>query len=113
MALERSHVPARLAPDLLAKRLEGRSLYETLADYGLAPDRGEQTIEAGLADARQAELLGLEPGSAVLLLQRHAYAGDDLVEYAVSTYRADRYRLRVALEAPTSEGQGGQAGSRR
>lgn len=101
MALEHSHLPARLAPTLLDEPLHGRSLYETLAErFGLRLDRGEQTIEAGTADPSQASLLDLPPNTAVLLLQRHTYAGDLLVEYVVSTYRADRYRLRAALEAP-------------
>lgn len=104
MALERSHIPARMAPELLDGSLENRSLYEVLAeDYGIRPDRGEQTIEAGAADAAQAQLLALPAGAPVLLLQRHTYAADRLVEYAVSTYRADRYRLRAALEAPAQQ----------
>lgn len=98
MALERSHIPARLAPDLLEMSLENRSLYELLgATYGLVLDHGDQVIEAGIADSGDAGLLGLGPGSAVLLLQRRTWAGSVVVEYAVSTYRADRYQLRASL----------------
>ena len=76
MALERSHIPAHLAPDLLDMSLVERSLYDLLAaHYGLVLDRGEQVIEAGIADSGDAGLLGLAPGSAVLLLQRHTWAG--------------------------------------
>ena len=98
MALERSHIPAHLAPDLLTESLVERSLYDLLASYGLVLDRGEQVIEAGIADSNDAGLLGLAPGSAVLLLQRHCWAGSVAVEYAVSTYRADRYQLRASLD---------------
>jgi GntR family transcriptional regulator len=99
MALERSHIPAHLAPDLLDRSLEGRSLYALLAtEYGLALDRGDQVIEAGIADSGDAELLALAPGSAVLLLQRRSWAGQVAVEYVVSTYRADRYQLRASLD---------------
>jgi GntR family transcriptional regulator len=98
MALERSHLPAHLVPDLLDEPLD-RSLYELLATrYGLALDRGDQLIEAGIADSGDAGLLGLAPGSAVLLLQRRCWAGPVAVEYVVSTYRADRYQLRASLE---------------
>lgn len=101
MALEHSHIPASLAPGLLDVPLESASLYGTLAErFGLRLDRGEQTIEAGTADPAQASLLAVPPNTAVLLQQRHTYAGGVLVEYAVSTYRGDRYRLRAALEAP-------------
>jgi GntR family transcriptional regulator len=99
MALERSHIPAHLAPDLLDRSLENRSLYELLATaYGVALDRGDQIIEAGIADSGDARLLGLPAGSAVLLLQRRCWAGAVAVEYAVSTYRADRYQLRASLD---------------
>jgi GntR family transcriptional regulator len=100
MALEQTHIPERMAPGLLDRPI-GQSLYETLADrYGLVPNRGEQTIEAGAADAEQARLLGLEPGAPVLLLQRRTWVDDARLEYVVSTYRADRYQLRAALEPP-------------
>ena len=110
MALERSHIPAHLAPDLLDLSLVERSLYELLAArYGLVLDRGEQVIEAGIADSGDAGLLGLAPGSAVLLLQRHTWAGPVSVEYAVSTYRADRYQLRASLEIEPSAFHGGRS----
>lgn len=99
MALERSHIPVELAPDLLERTLENRSLYEVLAnEYGLVLDRGHQVIEAGIADSGDAGLLGLPPGSAVLLLQRRCWAGPVAAEYTVSTYRADRYQLRASLD---------------
>ena len=110
MALERSHIPVHLAPDLLDRSLLDRSLYELLsAEYGIVPDRGDQVIEAGIADSGDAGLLGLAPGSAVLLLQRRCWAGQVAVEYVVSTYRADRYQLRASLEiTPVATGVTGQ-----
>ncbi|MFB9322680.1 GntR family transcriptional regulator [Cryptosporangium minutisporangium] len=99
MALERSHLPARLVPGLLDQPLSDRSLYQLLAqEYGLLLDRGDQVIEAGIADRSDAELLALAPGSAVLRLQRRSWAGSVPVEYVVSTYRADRYQLRASLD---------------
>jgi GntR family transcriptional regulator len=99
MALERSHIPASLAPDLLDMPLRERSLYDVLASsYGVVLDRGDQVIEAGIADSGDAGLLELAPGSAVLLLQRRCWAGPRAVEYVVSTYRADRYQLRASLD---------------
>jgi GntR family transcriptional regulator len=101
MAIERAHILASLAPDLLERPLADRSLYGVLdADYGVVFDAGEQTIEAGLAGSADAELLDIAPGSAVLLLERHSYAGDVCAEATMSTYRADRYHLYTALENP-------------
>jgi GntR family transcriptional regulator len=101
MAVERSHIPEAVAPGLVDASLAGRSLYDVLASrYGVLLDRGDQTIEAGIADPTDAALLDLPGGSAVLLLQRRSFAGGRPVEFAVSTYRADRYQLHVALEVP-------------
>jgi GntR family transcriptional regulator len=102
MAFERTYLPESLVPGLLERGIEG-SLYAALADrYGLALTWGEQTIEAGTAGRTIGELLEIPPGGVVLRMQRHAYADDVLVEYAVSTYRADRYQLWVPLQRPAT-----------
>jgi GntR family transcriptional regulator len=101
MGIERNHFPAVLTPGLLDEPLKGRSLFTVLEErYGIVFDEGEQVIEAGVADGTDARLLGLSEGSAVLLHQRRARAGGHPVEFAVSTYRADRYQLTAPLELP-------------
>jgi GntR family transcriptional regulator len=45
-------------------------------------------------------LLELRPGSAVLLVERRAFAEGRPVELTVSAYRGDRYQLYVGLDAP-------------
>ncbi|MCO5969155.1 MULTISPECIES: GntR family transcriptional regulator [Actinoallomurus] len=101
MAVERSQIPAAVAPGLLDIPLRDVSLYDVLEKrFGVIFDAGEQTIEAGLADAADARLLDLPRGSAVLLLQRRSFMNGRCVELAVSTYRADRYQIRGALEIP-------------
>jgi GntR family transcriptional regulator, N-acetylglucosamine utilization regulator len=101
MAVERSHIPEAVAPGLADESLADRSLYDVLAQkFGILLDSGEQTIEAGIVDPADATLLELPAGSAVLLLQRRSFAGGNPVELALSTYRADRYQLHVALDVP-------------
>ncbi|MGH8868532.1 MAG: GntR family transcriptional regulator [Actinomycetes bacterium] len=101
MAVERAHLPDPLVPGLADRPLADRSLYAVLAEtYGLVLDAGEQTIEAGIAGEPDVRLLGLRTGDPVLLVQRRSLAQGHPVEYAVSTYRGDRYRLRVALDVP-------------
>lgn len=114
MAVERSHVPAQVAPGLENIPLTNRSLYEVLADqFGVILEHGEQTIEAGIVDASEAALLELRPGSAVLRVQRRSFAGGRPVEFTISTYRADRYQLQVGLELARSRTEpGSDAGSR-
>ncbi|MEV4252106.1 GntR family transcriptional regulator [Spirillospora sp. NPDC049652] len=101
MALERAHILASLAPDLLDRRLADRSLYGVLeAVYGLVFDAGDQTIDAGLADATDARHLQIPRGSAVLLLRRRSFTNGTCAELGVSTYRADRYQVHTALGHP-------------
>lgn len=101
LSIERAHIPVRLAPDLAEHDLSGRSLYELLESrYGLVMDAGELTIDGGIADPSDADLLKLPRGGAVLLLQRRSFSGGVCAELGVSTYRADRYQLRTVLEMP-------------
>ncbi|MGI5164942.1 GntR family transcriptional regulator [Spirillospora sp. CA-253888] len=103
MAVERAHILASLAPDLLDRRLADRSLYGVLeAVYGLVFDAGDQTIDAVLADAAEARRLQIPRSSAVLLLQRRSYINGVCAELGVSTYRADRYQIHTALGNPPS-----------
>jgi GntR family transcriptional regulator len=99
LCIERAHIPASLAPGLDGHDLTNRSLYALLESrYGLVLDAGELTIDAGIADPSDADLLKLPRGGAVLLLQHRSFAGGVCVELGVSTYRADRYQLRTVLE---------------
>ncbi|GLW05319.1 GntR family transcriptional regulator [Microtetraspora sp. NBRC 13810] len=101
LCIERAHIPVSLAPDLIDRDLTDRSLYGLLeSDYGLVLDAGELTIDGGIADPGDADLLKLPRGGAVLLLQRRSFAGGVCAELGVSTYRADRYQLRTVLETP-------------
>lgn len=98
ICIERTHIPAALAPGLDAHDLTDRSLHALLeTEYGLVPDGGELTIDAAIAEPEDADLLRLPRGGAVLLLRRRSFAGGAVVELNASTYRADRYQLRTAL----------------
>lgn len=99
MAIERSHIPAALAPGLLERRLT--SLYDVLGSvYGIEFDAGEQTVEAAVVDPPDAKLLDVPRGSAVLRMEQRSYTGGVCGELVESLYRADRYRLHTALEIP-------------
>ncbi|MDX6744572.1 GntR family transcriptional regulator [Actinocorallia sp. A-T 12471] len=101
MAVERCHIPAALAPDLLTFRLAGQSLYDLLERrYGISFDSGDQTIEAAIATPLDAELLQLPQPSPVLLLRRRSYLHSTCAELTESTYRADRYQLHTTLDLP-------------
>jgi GntR family transcriptional regulator len=97
MAIERTHIPERLVPGLIEAGVPA-SLYRHLADeYGVTLTWGEQQIEAAVTSAEDAPLLGIRPDGVVLVMSRRSFAGDVQVEYATSSYRADRYQLWVPL----------------
>ena len=80
--------------------LEGRSLYEVLEErFGMRPTRARFEVEAVAADARRAELLGLEPGQPLLRCRQQSE--DDAgrqIELCEMDYRGDRYRFRATLQ---------------
>lgn len=99
MAIEQSWLPVRLAPGLFDGGVP-ESIYGQLRRRGLEPDWGEDTVAASEADAQDADLLGIDPGKAVLRLSRRTFAGETACVYSRSAYRADRYVLWVPLRAP-------------
>ena len=93
-ALERSRFPAERFDGLLELDLTG-SLYELLADrFDAAPVRAVERIEPVLADADEADALGVEAGTPLMLVHRTAYdAGGLVVETARDVFRGDRTRI--------------------
>lgn len=75
------------------------SLYEALRARGLRPTWAEDSIQADLATVEEADLLETTPDAAVLRIARRAVCDDKAVEVSRSTYRADRYTLRVQFSA--------------
>jgi GntR family transcriptional regulator len=100
MAVERVWLPERLVPGLVDEPAPD-SIYANLSlRYGLVPDWGEDVIEAAVADSEVGNALGVKGGSPVLHIERRSYAGETVVAYSVSIYRADRYQLWVPLARP-------------
>lgn len=54
----------------------------------------EHTISAAVATAELAKLLGVEPGSACLVLERRTWANGRLVTDVIFHYPADRYTMK-------------------
>lgn len=100
---------AWLSPQALGRRrppsveeLNSGSLYVWINRHcGLRIGRGEEFIEAAVADEATARRLEISVGSAMLVARRtmRSDAGA-VVEYSVIRYRADRYRYRVELGSP-------------
>ncbi len=96
MAYEVGHYPSTLFPGLLQRELG--ALYDVFAsEYGVVVTSGEQTVRAESADASQARILGIAKRAPLLVQERVTYAGDRVIELSTSWYRADRYRIHMAI----------------
>ncbi|MFD2261863.1 GntR family transcriptional regulator [Lacibacterium aquatile] len=99
MAIEVSALPSRYLPDPTV--LED-SLYSYMRGQGTAPVRALQHIRAVNATERQATLMGVKPGLALLYISRIAFLpGGSAVEFTRSYYRGDRYDLVSELSRGT------------
>ncbi len=99
MCVEDAYLADSIVPGFLESPLPA-SLYAELGRRDIMPTWGEDSIEADLARAEEAELLGLSEGGAVLRIARRAFADNIAVEVSRSTFRADRYALWVPLSRP-------------
>jgi GntR family transcriptional regulator len=97
LALERTVVPQNILPD--ASLVED-SLYATLEARGSRPTRALQRIRAVAIDPEAASLMGVEPETPGLELERRAFLPDGrAVEFTRSIYRGDAYDFVAELEA--------------
>lgn len=95
MAYESSALPIFALPNPEAVT---DSLYHFLAERGAVPVRALQHIRAANASARQAELLAVPPGHALLFITRVGYAEDGrAVEITHTWCRSDYYDFVAEL----------------
>jgi GntR family transcriptional regulator len=97
MALEYSTLPAFCMP---SPDFVEASLYEALEKTGHRPVRALQRLRAVLFTDEQAELLGVAPRDAGLLIERRGFLKDGrTVEVTQSYYRGDAYDFVAELNA--------------
>lgn len=77
-----------------------KSLYTLFRQrYGCEPAKAIQSIQSGLAKAKEAKQLQIKAGAPVLRITRTAYDGAGVpFEYTESVYRGDKYVFNVTLE---------------
>jgi GntR family transcriptional regulator len=105
MCIENTYIPAKLAPGLAERAIDG-SLYQLLTEtYHLKIEKAEQSIHATVLDPPLAALLGVPEFSPAFKVLRVAYdAKNQRIEYAESVYRADRYSYDFVIYR-TARGQ--------
>lgn len=104
MALEIVYLVSEKVPDFDANSLSTGSLYDLLdKQFGLQVRAASQQIQATVLNEDEADLLGVPPFSPSLLVERISHAGSgEVIEYAKSLYRADRYRFEVNVMRPVA-----------
>ena len=95
VVLETSFFPSRIVPGLLELDLETSSIYRLLGQHFEArPVRAVQSLEPIIASAADAELLKVERGDPLMLVERTSWdARGRAVEHARDVYRGDRSRF--------------------
>jgi GntR family transcriptional regulator len=90
---------SHLVPEISAHEDFSGSLYELFeTKYGYTIATGQATIEAGLANERESQLLEIQPRDAVLRITWLALTDAGLpIEYSETTYNGNRYRYIVQL----------------
>jgi GntR family transcriptional regulator len=98
VALEHSRLPLHVAPALPAADLAAGSLYEALRRAGIVPASADYVLQAVAAEPRQAALLEVKRGAALLMATAtsHDTKGKP-IELSCSIFRGDRYRFRTTL----------------
>lgn len=98
ITVETAVLPLRRVEWLLDTDVTDRSLYELLAEHGIRVHRSTYTLQARNADVREAELLDLAPGRAVLVAHDVTYTMDGTpVVTTINCYRGDAYRFTADL----------------
>lgn len=94
-----TYVPFEMCPALATVDLTNRSLYKFLeTECGIFIAKGQRYVEAVLANEMEAELLGIERGAPLLMLDSISFSdGNRPIEYYHALHRGDRSRFEVEL----------------
>lgn len=106
IVLVTTYLPYDICPDLLEVDLTNQSLYAYLEnEHGLFISSGRRFLEAVIANQMEAELLQVDVGSPLLLLNSVSYLEDGTpMEYFHALHRGDRSRFETELVRVTDPG---------
>jgi GntR family transcriptional regulator len=100
LALQSAYLPYRMCPGLENENLVSRSLFDTLREkYMVYPTWTEPEVCAAAASETEAELLELEPGAPVLVVNALTYTDTfEIVEQVRTVYRGADFWLYVGRQ---------------
>jgi len=99
LVLVTTYIPYLFCSDLLKTDLSHQSLYSVLErQFGLTIARGHRTIESVAANKYEAELLQIDVGAPLMLLDSISFLTDGTpIEYYHALHRGDRSQFEVEL----------------
>jgi GntR family transcriptional regulator len=102
LVLVQTYIPYERCPGILRADLARQSLYTLMEEqYGLIIASGRRTLEAVAATQREAELLLIDIGSPLMLIDSVSYLEDGApIEYYHALHRGDRSRFEAELLRP-------------
>jgi GNAT superfamily N-acetyltransferase len=102
IAIEVLYLNADRFDGITAALSDNGSLYQLLSStYGVELASAEETIEAVIAEGRDAALLKCQSGMPLLMLSRRTLdTSGQPTEFVRSLYRGDRYRFQTGLRRP-------------
>jgi len=108
VSFDETYLPLEIGEKIVSNDLETEPIFSLLEQkYHMALVEAEYRLEAVSADATVAQALGVEPGSALFVIERTSYcAGNQPVDYEKLYYRGDmiRFVTRLARRPPVPEG---------
>ena len=96
-AYENSFIPYELCPELTAADIAHHGLYNTMAKYGINPNKAVETFEAVVVSTDEAQYLEVKRNAPGLRLHRVTYENDRIIEYCQTIIRGDRYKYQIVL----------------
>lgn len=97
--LETSYIPYSRFEGIKRNDLEEKAMYDIFTKkYNAVFSKAEESFQPVLTREDEAKLLGNEPGSPSMMIERITYEGDNIIEYTIGIARGDRFKYRVVLE---------------
>ncbi|MFC1527561.1 GntR family transcriptional regulator [Candidatus Neomarinimicrobiota bacterium] len=99
ISIQTSYLTSKLVPGLIDKNFEEISLFKVIKeDYGLEIGKAFETLQAVKANNYEAQLLEIEEGDAVFLLERTTkLKSGETLEFVKTILRGDRGKFFVEL----------------
>ena len=97
-----SYLPEKIFPNLLSIDFTNKSLYQTFREeYNIQISRVRRSIEAVAADETVAQLLEVDRGFPIMLIENTAYAGGSApIEFYTAWRRGDKSRFQFEYSLP-------------